>query len=133
MSEDQEARCAALAKRIAELVPFGEWAIAGMACRDPDTKFTWRRMSCYWEPDDEDGWGSDILSECGQRAITAGPDWRDEATVGCLLMHYLPQHELLRTIDGRWECSAATSRLAVATRAEAILAAVVAALEVSDG
>ena len=135
MTDTEQTQCAALAKRIAELRP--DWAVAGCAVRDPKTGWRWRCQTGYWDYDDEDQvecLGVPIAdSEPGQRALAAGPDWRDDATVGALLMRYLPEHELTCFGNG-WRCVQGLPRGTVyGTRAEAILAAVVAALGGQDG
>lgn len=134
MTIDQQARCAVLAKRIAELDP--NWAKPGMACRSDGT--TWRYIgACYYktflwahvEPDGE----AHMIEQVTQDAPRdIGPDYADDATLGCLLMVYLPDHELLRYGAG-WCCHhRKLDALEHATRAEAIFAAVVAKLETKE-
>lgn len=166
MTPEQEARCDALARRIAELDP--NWAREGMACRDRN-RTVWRRVRHGWFDEDNgrvcsdnplvqrqhvafgrqngqvDGFGYELLMP----AIAAGPDFRDDATLGVLLLslgdvveiHYRdPRWH--HADDRRWRVDSWMLLPALApvadsttlgpwceTRAEAILAANVAKME----
>lgn len=152
---DADDRCDALARRIADLAP--EWAQPGSASRDPRTDLPWRRTLDRWVPEQTAAtrwtsrwppiaiavaWMQDVdaddTSATGSvaRAIAAGPDWRDDATLGALLLGLGAEVSVAVVHDdGRpigWYVSAydASARPAArspvcATRAEAILAAVV--------
>lgn len=144
MTNDQEARCAALAKRIAELDP--NWAMLGCACRDttPDSyPDIWRalphaRGGVRWLPQcqsaaahiERNGYEDD-WEECESRAIANGPDYTDDATLGALLWSF-GECTLISEDKGGFSVTIHDFSYLQAkgeTRAEAILAAKVAQLE----
>ena len=148
---DQEVRCDALARRIAELAPNGAWAVPGMACRDPvpvvvggpkrptTVTILWRLAD---QEEQENVWCTYGRGTQGLfrttidrqeprllRALAAGPDWRDSATLNALLGARGEVHR-----DGcRWTASLGTLPWSVDYwRAGAILAAKVAAMEAAN-
>ena len=140
LTPEQKDRCSALAKQIAKLDP--DWDVPGMMARDPDTNWSWRRQSNYWDYDNDDDvecCGVPIYdSEQGQRALAAGPDYTDDATLGALLLSLGDDVHMCRVTwrheDIRWSVvlrdqSGISIRHSCATRAEAILAAKIAQLE----
>lgn len=149
MTAEQEARCDALAKRIAVLDP--NWAQEGMAIRDHITLlgFRWRAnlaawLPCAWSVERSIG-SADITvrAKCKYariveaRAIAAGPDYTDACTLGCLLLS-LGDVSIWRysaradALSEKWAVQPLVGAVPVSlgdSRAEAILAAKVEQLQ----
>lgn len=98
------------------------WVKPGVACVDPLTSTQWRRVNANgspgWVHDTEDGHhagmvacvrdyelgdANDGQAESVTRAIAAGPDLTDAATLGVLL-GMMPLHRLLFSPKQGWFC-----------------------------
>lgn len=133
-----------LAQRIAELKP--DWALPGMAARDPETGAVFRRAdsaSMLWRMDNDAALALSVCEYYAAQpiAIASGPHWRDPVTALGLLA-LLPDDYAIGWIDRtmivthevRREYWCARKYHPVfldtfSTREEAILRAVVAHLE----
>ena len=122
-----------LARRIAELKP--DWALPGMAARDPETGAVFRRAdsaSMLWRMDNDAALALSVFEylEALPRAIASGPNWRVPVTALGLLA-LLPDGEICRGMHfaGTWICQSMEHRQWADNREEAILRGVVAYLE----
>lgn len=61
--------------------------LSGMAAQDPQTSWIFRCVSPSWVVGwvYQDGWAQPASDHRFQRALAAGPDLTDSATLGCLL------------------------------------------------
>lgn len=133
-TQEQAARCDALARQIAELDP--NWASYGSAIFDAAGPTGWRirwRLAHSDEWVDDDGYGETDISapQAWARAVANGPDWRDNATLGALLLS-LPWPQLEGNSNGKWWIETSPLRHDAPVfdgMAEAIPAAKVAQLE----
>lgn len=90
-----------------------QWAKPGMACRDDGAGATWRRGWQHWHGvacggvtsvllDDEPGYHARVSAQSLARAIAAGPDTEDAATMGAILLG-LPARVATETLKQcRW-------------------------------
>lgn len=136
LTPEQAARCDALAKRIAELDP--HWHKPGMACATKQG--AWRRTSDCWAWDADGSWPggpapNDPLAGI-DATIAAGPDWRDPATLGALLLSLgadgVAVARMVAVPMWRAVVEPGFSAPAADTRVGAILAAKVAQLEANE-
>jgi len=89
-----------LSRRVGELWP--SWAdIAGVAAIDPQHGFRWRRVGgdggspLLWIDESMGDWTMLRRGhELNARIVSAGPDWRDGATRGALLMAVVERRSL---------------------------------------
>ena len=131
MTPDQQTRCAALAKRIAELDK--GWFDDGMACRNNDIQWRYIGFNCLtskhvWLQVYYDGEAHFPAPTLGA-PIMRGPDYTDDCTLGALLLSLGDIRITGPLSDGRCWISKQNYGGWFDTRAEAILAAVVAKLE----
>lgn len=137
LTTEQHARCAELAKRYAELVP--DWAQPGMSLLWPDDPVPWRvvytakKSLCMRNV----GEGDEATHSYTCDAV---PDWTDACTLGALLLGLGPQvceHDVAGRAVSWWphmgDDAVCTWGPWCDTRAEAILAACVAAAEATHG
>ena len=121
-----------LARQYAAKKP--DWAMPGMACRDPVTGDRYRRNDYGWC--DADGIFADPDKEEGpSRAIANGPDLDDAATLGAIALGLGSRLRIDHDSDNEWfvrwapgkDDTLRTDRY-YSTRAEAIIRAALAAL-----
>lgn len=151
MTTDQHARCAALAKRIAELDP--NWAANLLGVAVDCGGYSLRFVGCVGHPHmgADDGWvnnpvqaqyrklrggSGDTVAALFDRPTVCAPDYTDQATLGALLLSLGEQAEVapISGVETTWYAFGHTFGHTPVTcegdtRAEAILAAKVAQLE----